>query len=87
MFQTTFVQQVLSDIHESLNQNTNSEHLAMGDGTDTYDKETNCCWPFNPLMTDSYKSCPSFKLENEHDVNGNGYTFGKVGFYCAEVLV
>lgn len=66
---------------------TNSEHFAMGDGTDTYHKDTNCCWPFNPLMTDSYKSCPNFKLEDEHDVNWTGYTFGKVGFLCAEVIV
>ena len=66
---------------------TNSEHLAMGNGTDTYHKDTNCCWPFNPLMTDTYKSCPSFKLEDEHDVNWNGYTFSGVGFHCAEVIV
>ncbi len=66
---------------------TNSEHFAMGDGTDTYHKDTNCCWPFNPLMTDSYKSCPNFMLEDEHDVNWNEYTFGEVEFHCAEVLV
>ena len=66
---------------------TNSEYLAMGDGTDTYHKATNCCWPFNPLMTDSYKSCPNFMLEDEHDVNWNEYTFGEVEFHCAEVIV
>lgn len=66
---------------------TNSEHLVMGDGTDTYHKDTNCCWPFNPLMMDSYKSCPNFKLEDEHDVNWNGYTFSGVDFHCAEVMV
>ena len=65
----------------------NSEHFAMGDGTDTYHKDTNCCWPFNPLMTDSYKSCPNFKLEYEHDINWNEYTFERFSFYCAEVLV
>ena len=66
---------------------TNSEHFAMGDGTDTYHKDTNCCWPFNPLMTDSYKSCPNFMQEDEHDVNWNEYTFDEVEFHCAEVLV
>ena len=67
--------------------NTNSVNLAMGDGTETYHKGTNCCWPFNPLTTNSYKSCPNFKLEDEHDVNWNAYTFGRVCFHCAEVLV
>lgn len=67
--------------------NTNSVNLAMGDGTATYHKGTNCCWPFNPLMTESYKSCPCFKLEDEHDVNWNKYTFGEVDFHCAEVIV
>jgi hypothetical protein len=66
---------------------TNSEHFAMGDGTDTYHKDTNCCWPFNPLMTDSYKSCPNFKLEDEHDVNWKRYIFSGVDFHCAEVPV
>lgn len=66
---------------------TNSEYLAMGDGTDAYHKDTNCCWPFNPLMTDSYKSCPNFMLEDEHDVNWYDYTFERFSFYCAEVLV
>ncbi len=66
---------------------TNSVNLAMGDGTGTYHKGTNCCWPFNPLMTDSYKSCPCFKLEDEHDVNWKGYTFSGVDFHSAEVIV
>lgn len=67
--------------------NTNSVNLAMGDGTETYHKGTNCCWPFNPLMTESYKSCPCFKLEDEHDVNWKGYTFSGVDFHSAEVVV
>ena len=67
--------------------NTNSVNLAMGDGTETYHKGTNCCWPFNPLMTESYKYCPCFKLEDEHDVNWKGYTFSGVDFHSAEVVV
>ena len=67
--------------------NSNCVNLAMGNGSDSYRKDVNCGWPFNPLTTNSYKSCPNFKLEDEHDVNWNGYTFGKVGFHCAEVLV
>ena len=67
--------------------NTNSVNLAMGDGTDTYHKNTNCCWPFNPLDTESYKSCPCFYLEDEHDVNWNKHTFSGVDFHCAEVTV
>ena len=66
---------------------TNSEHFAMGDGTDTYHKDTNCCWPFNPLDTKSYKSCPCFYLEDEHDVNWNKHTFSGVDFHSAEVIV
>ena len=67
--------------------NTNSVNLAMGDGTETYHKGTNCCWPFNPLDTESYKSCPCFKLEDEHDVNWNKHTFSGVDFHSAEVIV
>jgi len=66
---------------------TNSEHFAMGDGTNTYHKDTNCCWPFNPLDTKSYKSCPCFYLEDEHDVNWNKHTFSGVDFHSAEVIV
>ena len=66
---------------------TNSEHFAMGDGTDTYHKNTNCCWPFNPLNTKSYKSCPCFYLEDVHDVNWNKHTFSGVDFHSAEVIV
>lgn len=66
---------------------TNSEHFAMGDGTDTYHKDTNCCWPFNPLDTKSYKSCPCFYLEEEHDVNWKKHTFSGVDFHSAEVIV
>ena len=66
---------------------TNSEYLAMGDGTDTYHKATNCCWPFNPLMTNTYKFCPNFLLEDEHDVNWHDYTFERFSFYGAEVIV
>ena len=67
--------------------NKNSVNLVMGDGTDTYHKNTNCCWPFNPLDTESYKSCPCFYLEDEHDVNWNKHTFSGVDFHCAEVIV
>lgn len=66
---------------------TNSEYLAMCDGTDTYRKNKNCCWPFNPLMMNTYKSCPNFMLENEHDVNWKRYIFSGVDFHCAEVRV
>ena len=66
---------------------TNSEHFAMGDGTNTYHKDTNCCWPFNPLDTKSYKSCPCFYLEEEHDVNWKKHTFSGVDFHSAEVIV
>ncbi|MBR5920657.1 MAG: hypothetical protein IKZ56_05800 [Bacteroidales bacterium] len=66
---------------------TNSEYLAMGDGTDSYHKDTNCCWPFNPLITKSYKSCPCFMLEDEHVVAWGDYSIGKVDFHCAEVVV
>ena len=66
---------------------TNSEHFAMGGGTDTYHKDTNCCWPFNPLMTKSYKSCPCFMQEEEHVVAWGGYSIGKVDFHSAEVVV
>ena len=66
---------------------TNSENLAMGDETDTYHKGTNCCWPFNPLMTNTYKSCPNFMLEDEHDVNWKRHIFSGVDFHCAEVRV
>lgn len=66
---------------------TNSEYLAMGDGADTYRKNKNCCWPFNPLMTNTYKSCPNFMLENEHDVNWKRYIFSGIDFHCAEVRV
>lgn len=66
---------------------TNSAHFAMGDGSDTYHKDTSCCWPFNPLDTKSYKSCPCFYLEDEHDVNWNKHTFSGVDFHSAEVIV
>ena len=66
---------------------TNSAHFAMGDGSDTYHKDTSCCWPFNPLKTKSYKSCPCFYLEAVHDVNWNKHTFSGVDFHSAEVIV
>lgn len=66
---------------------THSEHFAMGNGTGTYHKDVNCCWPFDPLASKSYKTSPCFKLDNEHEVKWNNYTFGGVGFHCAEVIV
>lgn len=66
---------------------TNSAHFAMGDGSDTYHKDTNCCWPFNPIDTKSYKSCPCFYLEDKHDVNWSKHTFSGVDFHFAEVIV
>lgn len=66
---------------------TNSENFSMGNSSVTFHKNTNCCWPFNPMDTIPYKSCPNFNLENAHDVNWSDYTFGGVAFHCAEVVV
>jgi len=66
---------------------TQSRNFAMGDGCETYHKDTNCCWPFNPLDTKSYKSYPSFKLVSEKEVVWNDYTNSGIEFHCAVVVI
>ncbi len=67
---------------------SNCVNLAMGDGSDTYQKNENCSWPFNPLMKKSYKSCPNFKLKKKHGVKWNDYhPLVNIKFHCAEVIV
>lgn len=66
---------------------SNCANLAMGNGSDTYQKDEDCSWPFNPLMKKSYKSCPNFKLTRKHDVKWNDYPLVNIKLYYAEVLV
>ncbi len=66
---------------------TQSKNFAIGDGSETYHKDTNCCWPFNPLDAKSYKSYPSFKLAFEKEVIWNEYTNSGIIFHCAEVVI
>ena len=66
---------------------SNCVNLAMGNGSDTYQKGEDCSWPFNPLMKKYYKSCPNFKLTRKHDVKWNDYPLVNIKFYYAEVIV